>query len=227
MSDSTDKRYSDEDASEEAPAAEAASEEVPQSPGEASFGEGEALPEDPEALKGRVRELESKVSELEETASSYWDQALRAKAEGENARRRAEKDVEQARKYALEGFLKELLPVKDSLEMALQVEVSGGESAEKLHKGVEMTMGMLDEVLQKQGVEEINPLEEVFDPNYHQAMTTVETEGEPNRVVSVMQKGFLLNGRLVRPALVEVSVRPGEGGGNGSGTGDGPNEDES
>ncbi len=227
MSDSTDKRYADENAPEEAPAAEAASEEAPQGAGEASPDEGEALPEDPEALKERVRELESKVSELEETVSSYWDQALRAKAEGENARRRAEKDVEQARKYALEGFLKELLPVKDSLEMALQVEVSGGESAEKLHKGVEMTMGMLDEVLQKQGVEEVNPLEEAFDPNYHQAMTTVETEGEPNRVVSVMQKGFLLNGRLVRPALVEVSVRPGEGGGHGSGAEAGPSEDES
>lgn len=220
MSDSTDKRYSDENAADEAPAAEAASEEAQREP-------TEALPEDPEALKERVRDLESKVNELEETVSSYWDQALRAKAEGENARRRAEKDVEQARKYALEGFLKELLPVKDSLEMALQVEISGEEGAQKLHKGVEMTMGMLDEVLQKQGVEEINPFEEVFDPNYHQAMTTVETEGEPNRVVSVMQKGYLLNGRLVRPALVEVSVRPGEGGGNSPGASEEPPQDES
>ena len=168
----------------------------------------EPLPDEPEALKERVRDLEGKVAQLEGSVTTYYDQALRAKAEGENARRRAEKDVEQARKFALESFLQELLPVKDSLEMALQVEVDGAESAEKLHKGVEMTLGMLDELQKKHGVEEINPVEERFDPNYHQAMTTVETEGEPNQVVSVMQKGYLLNGRLIRPAMVEVSVRP-------------------
>ncbi|MFA9461672.1 nucleotide exchange factor GrpE [Thiohalorhabdus methylotrophus] len=164
--------------------------------------------DDPETLKARVQELEGKVEELESTASDYWDQVLRARAEGENARRRAEKDAEQARKFALEGFLKELIPVKDSLEMALQVEVEGADSAQKLHKGVSMTLDMFNEVLSKHGIEEVNPVEESFDPNYHQAMSTVETEGDPNQVVSVMQKGYLLNGRLVRPAMVEVSVRP-------------------
>jgi len=168
----------------------------------------EVLPDDPEALKARVRELEGKLEELEATASDYRDQVLRARAEGENARRRAEKDAEQSRKFALEGFLKELIPVKDSLEMALQVEVEGTDSAQKLHKGVSMTLDMLEEVLGKHGVEPVNPVEGAFDPNYHQAMSTVETEGEPNQVVSVMQKGYLLNGRLVRPAMVEVSVRP-------------------
>lgn len=230
MSDPTDKRHQEQADPGETSGGVASGQEAPDEAGAAEGDSSrqeapareEPLPEDTETLKERVRELESKVDELEEAVSSYWDQALRAKAEGENARRRAEKDVEQARKYALEGFLKELLPVKDSLEMALQVEVSGGESAEKLHKGVEMTAGMLEEVLQKQGVEEVNPLEEVFDPNYHQAMTTVETEGEPNRVVSVMQKGYLLNGRLVRPALVEVSVRAGEG--QGSARTDGSSE---
>lgn len=171
--------------------------------------EVEGLPDDLETLRDKARELAAKVEELEGSVTSYQEQALRAKAEGENARRRAEKDAENARKYALEGFLKEFLPVKDSLEMALRVEVEeGAESAEKLHKGVEMTLNMLNELLQKYGVTEVEPYEEKFDPNYHQAMTTVETEGEPNRVTAVMQKGYLLNERLVRPAMVEVSVRP-------------------
>lgn len=179
-----------------------------QAQAEAEAGaEGETLPDDPEELQARVRELEAKTAELEGAVEEYKDQAMRAKADGENARRRAEKDAEQARKYALEGFLKELLPVKDSLEMALQVEVEGAESAQKLHKGVEMTLNMLAELLHKHGVSEVNPVEERFDPNYHQAMGTVATEGEPNQVVSVMQKGYLLNDRLVRPAMVEVSVR--------------------
>ncbi|KPV41655.1 hypothetical protein AN478_00800 [Thiohalorhabdus denitrificans] len=170
-------------------------------PQEAESSASEPLPDDPETLKGRIQELEA-------TVTDYWNQVLRERAEGENARRRAEKDAEQSRKFALEGFLKELIPVKDSLEMALQVEVEGADSAQKLHKGVSMTLDMLNEVLAKHGVEEVHPVEEPFDPNYHQAMTTVETEGDPNQVVSVMQKGYLLNGRLVRPAMVEVSVRP-------------------
>ena len=97
--------------------------------------------------------------------------------------------------------------------MALRVQVEeGAESAQKLHKGIEMTLNMLDELLGKYGVTEVNPLEERFDPNYHQAMSTVESEGEPNRVISVMQKGYMLNERLVRPAMVEGSVKPGSSG---------------
>ena len=195
----------EENLAEQEPASEEGAEAAqPDTGGETE----EALPDDPETLQARVRELEGKVAELQESVTTYHEQALRAKADGENMQRRAEKDVEQARKYALEGFLKEILPVKDSLEMALRVEVEeGAESAQKLHKGVEMTLNMLDEALTKHGVTEIHPYEERFDPNYHQAMTTVETEGEPNMVVSVMQKGYLLNDRLVRPAMVEVSTR--------------------
>jgi molecular chaperone GrpE len=173
------------------------------------------LPDDAGALRDKARELAARVEELEASANTYYDQALRAKAEGENARRRAEKDAENARKYAIEGFLKEFLPVKDSLEMALRVQVEeGAESAQKLHKGIEMTLNMLDELLGKYGVTEVNPVEEKFDPNYHQAMSTVESEGEPNRVISVMQKGYMLNDRLVRPAMVEVSVSPDQSGGS-------------
>ncbi|MEF8792243.1 nucleotide exchange factor GrpE [Thiohalorhabdus sp.] len=171
--------------------------------------EVENLPHDLDTLRSKALEMAGKVEELEASVTSYQEQALRAKAEGENARRRAEKDAENTRKYALEGFLKEFLPVKDSLEMALRVEVEeGAESAQKLHKGVEMTLNMLNELMQKYGVTEIDPYEEKFDPNFHQAMTTVETGGEPNRVTAVMQKGYLLNERLVRPAMVEVSVSP-------------------
>jgi molecular chaperone GrpE len=188
----------------EAPEPEAASEAG------AVQQEVDELPDELATLRDKARELAGRVEELESSVNTYYDQALRAKAEGENARRRAEKDAENARKYAIEGFLKEFLPVKDSLEMALRVEVEeGAESAQKLHKGVEMTLNMLDELLGKYGVSEVNPVEEKFDPNYHQAMSTVESEGEPNRVVSVMQKGYLLHDRLVRPAMVEVSVSPG------------------
>jgi|GEM_PF-640656 len=192
----------------EAPAAEGSAPEAG-----AATQEIDSLPDDLGTLRDKARELAAKVDELETSVSTYYDQALRAKAEGENARRRAEKDAENARKYAIEGFLKEFLPVKDSLEMALRVQVEeGAESAQKLHKGIEMTLNMLDELLGKYGVTEVNPVEEKFDPNYHQAMSTVESEGDPNRVISVMQKGYMLNERLVRPAMVEVSVKPGSSG---------------
>lgn len=185
--------------------AEASSEEEVQ--------EAEAAEQAAEEIEGDLESLQARVQELEQQLNDYHEQLLRTRAEVDNTRRRGEQDVEKAKKYGQEGLLKELLPVKDSLEMALQVQVSGAESAEKLHKGVEMTLNMLQEALNKQGIQEINPLEEKFDPNYHQAMSTVESEGEPNRVVSVMQKGYMLNDRLVRPAMVEVSVEPsGEGG---------------
>ncbi len=172
--------------------------------------------EDPEPLKARVQELETKVRE-------YWDQVLRARAETDNTRRRAEKEIEQTRKFALEGLLEELLPVKDSLEMALQAEAGDDKASEQLRQGVRMTLDMFTEVLKKRGVEEINPGDEKFDPNYHQAMTTVQTEGEPNRVASVMQKGYILNGRLVRPAMVAVSARSDESSQDSESTG-GPDD---
>ena len=171
--------------------------------------EVEAAEQAAEEIEGDLESLQARVQELEQQLHDYHEQLLRTRAEVDNTRRRGEQDVEKAKKYGQESLLKELLPVKDSLEMALQVQVSGAESAEKLHKGVEMTLNMLQEALNKQGIQEINPQEEKFDPNYHQAMSTVESEGEPNRVVSVMQKGYLLNDRLVRPAMVEVSVSPG------------------
>lgn len=155
--------------------------------------------EDPEAdvLAGRVEELEQELAETR-------DQALRAAAETQNVRRRAEQDVDKARKFALEKFVKELLPVVDSLEKALEAMQEGASDAHR--EGVSMTLKMQLDVLGKFGVEVLAPEGEPFDPQYHEAMAMVPNpELEPNTVMEVMQKGYLLNGRLVRPAMVVVS----------------------
>lgn len=148
--------------------------------------------------------LAAKVEELEQALGEARDQALRAAAEAQNVRRRAEQDVEKARKFALEKFIKELLPVVDSLEKALD---AMGEDASEAHReGVSMTLKLQLDTLAKFGVETVEPQGEPFDPQYHEAMAMVPNpEAEPNTVMDVMQKGYLLNGRLVRPAMVVVS----------------------
>lgn len=160
--------------------------------------EGEFLA-DPEADV-----LAAKVEELEQALDEAKDQSLRAAAEAQNVRRRAELDVEKARKFALEKFVKELLPVVDSLEKALD---AMGEDASEVHReGVSMTLKLQLDTLAKFGVEAVEPQGEPFDPQYHEAMAMVPNpELEPNTVMDVMQKGYLLNGRLVRPAMVVVS----------------------
>lgn len=165
---------------------------------EASEADAEAL-ENPEADALAVR-----VEELEQALTESKDQAARAAAEAQNVRRRAEQDVEKARKFALEKFVKELLPVIDSLEKASE---SMQEGASEVHReGVSMTLKLQLDVLNKFGVEAVDPQGEPFDPQVHEAMTMVpNSEVEPNTVIEVMQKGYLLNGRLVRPAMVVVS----------------------
>lgn len=160
---------------------------------------GADTPADPEA-----EILAAKVDELEQALSEAKDQALRTAAEAQNVRRRAEQDVEKARKFALEKFVKELLPVVDSLEKALE---SMGEDASEAHReGVSMTLKLQLDTLAKFGVESVEPQGEPFDPQYHEAMAMVPNPDlEPNTVMDVMQKGYLLNGRLVRPAMVVVS----------------------
>ncbi|ATJ81152.1 nucleotide exchange factor GrpE [Halomonas beimenensis] len=148
--------------------------------------------------------LAAKVEELEQALAEAKDQSLRAAAEAQNVRRRAEQEAEKARKFALEKFVKELLPVIDSLEKAL--EAMGDDASEAHREGVAMTLKMQLDVLGKFGVEVIDPQGEPFDPQYHEAMAMVPNpELEPNSVMDVMQKGYLLNGRLVRPAMVVVS----------------------
>lgn len=146
--------------------------------------------------------LEAMLRQAELNAQEHHDAWLRAKADAENARRRAVEEIDKARKYALDKFAADLLPVKDSLEAALAT----GEqtSIDTLKSGVELTLKQLVSVFEKNSVIEINPLGDKFDPNFHQAISMVEGDGEANTVATVLQKGYALNDRVVRPALVVV-----------------------
>lgn len=138
--------------------------------------------------------------------STLKDQALRAAAEAQNARRRAEQDVEKAHKFGLEKFANEMLPIVDSLERALDACNPEDEATKALRDGVEMTYNMFVSGLAKFNVEIVNPQGEVFDPQMHQAMSMIDVpDAAANTVVAVMQKGFSLNGRLIRPAMVVVA----------------------
>lgn len=152
------------------------------------------------------QELEKKLETAEQKAAENLDQLLRTKAEMENLRRRTQRDLENAHKFALEKFVQELLSVKDSLELGLDAASREGADLDKLREGTELTANMLNSVFEKFNVKEINPLNEKFDAELHQAMSMQETdEVEPNTVITVMQKGYTLNDRLVRPAMVVVS----------------------
>jgi molecular chaperone GrpE len=145
---------------------------------------------------------ETKIAELEAALEEVKAQVLYVKAEGENIRRRANDDIDKARKFALEKFSGELLAVKDSLDAALAVDSSDVDSYKN---GVELTAKQLLSVFEKFNIAEINPANEKFDPNKHQAISAVESELEANTVVSVLQKGYTLNERVLRPALVMVA----------------------
>ena len=152
---------------------------------------------------------ESLVQELEDAQqkiSDFQDRMLRMQAEMENLRKRTERDLSNAHKYGIEKFAGELLQVKDSLELGLR---ATDVDLAKLQEGTELTLKMLTTVLKKFSIEEIDPLGEVFDPNLHEAMTLQEsTEYSPNMVINVMQKGYTLNDRLLRPAMVIVAKSP-------------------
>ena len=145
---------------------------------------------------------EETILALEAQIKEFQDQFLRAKAEVENARRRSMEDVAKAHKFAIEGFAENLLPVLDSLNAALTD--SGADSA-KMKEGIELTLKQLVSALEKGRVLEINPLGEKFDPHRHQAIAMVPHEQEANTVVTVLQKGYLIAERVLRPALVTVS----------------------
>jgi molecular chaperone GrpE len=147
--------------------------------------------------------LEAQLEQAQAKASENWDAYLRAKAEMDNLRRRNTKDLENAHKYGIEKFVTELLPVLDSMALGLAVEDA---SAESLREGMELTMNILQKMMEKLNIEEIDPLNEKFDPEKHQAMTMQpNADVEPNTVIAVMQKGYSLNERLIRPAMVIVS----------------------
>jgi molecular chaperone GrpE len=140
-------------------------------------------------------------------ADENWDRYLRAAAELENVRKRAARDVENAHKFALERFASDLLAVCDSLEMA--IETGDEASVESLREGSEATLKLLGSILQRFGVEEVDPVGEPFDPQFHEAMTMQPSaDAEPGSVLNVFQKGYALNGRLLRPARVVVAAEP-------------------
>lgn len=152
------------------------------------------------------------LAEARARAEENWEALLRARAEMDNLRKRNARDLEQARKFALERFVKDLLPVLDSLEQGLEAAREQGGS-EKLVEGTELTLKMFAKVLSEHGVEEVNPQGEKFDPDVHEAMTMQPSrEHEPETVMMVLQKGYVLNGRLVRPARVVVASAPPDGG---------------
>ena len=150
--------------------------------------------------------VEMQLAKALATIKDYWDQMMRLRAEIENNRKRAERDIENAHKYALKNFVEGLLPVIDSMEMGQIAAAADNATLESIREGTALTMNMLVQVLEKNGLEQIDPMGEVFDPERHQAISMVDAKGvESNTVVEVMQKGFLLNERLVRPAMVVVA----------------------
>lgn len=149
---------------------------------------------------------EDELAQLQQELADTRDAALRAAADAQNVKRRAEQDVEKARKFALERFVGELLPVVDNLERALEAASGDEEVVKPIAEGVQLTLKSFLDVMEKQNIVQVDPQGEPFDPNLHQAMSMVENKDvEPNTVIAVMQKGYTLNGRLVRPAMVMVS----------------------
>ena len=146
--------------------------------------------------------LEDQLKKAELAAAEHHDAWLRAKAEADNIRKRAQVEITNAHKFALEGFAAELLAVKDSLEAAL---VAENPSVESMKSGIELTLKQLVAVFERFNLSEINPAGQKFDPHRHQAISTVESADEPNTVVQVLQKGYLLHERVIRPALVTVA----------------------
>ena len=148
--------------------------------------------------------LQAALAQSTEKAEENWQQFLRAKAETENARKRAQLDIENAHKYSIERLARELLAVIDSLEQGLQVKVEG-EAAQSLHQGMELTLKLLLGSLDKFGIKPVSPEGQVFNPSLHEALSTAPSDGEANRVLTVIQKGYSLQERVLRPARVIVS----------------------
>ncbi len=192
---------------EELDAEQSRAEAGPEQSGEAGLEQGEAGDDGPEGSVVEEPPLSAEEAEqLREEVAAARDTVLRAQAEMQNTKRRAEQDVEKARKFALDGFVRELLPVVDNLERALESARGDETAAKPIAEGVELTLKSFLDALQKFHVETVDPEGEPFDPEVHQAMSIVENaEVEPNSVLAVMQKGYTLNGRLVRPAMVVVS----------------------
>lgn len=177
-----------------------------------------AVPDDPVPVNDEEAgeplehaELSALLEDARDKADEHWNQCMHLQADIENLRKRAERDLANAHKFALERFSQELLPVRDSLEMGLSAFAEDNAQQDKLSEGVELTLQMLTSALEKFGITEVDPLGEPFNPEFHQAISMQERDDvAPNIVVTVVQKGYLLHDRLIRPAMVIVSKAPGE-----------------
>ncbi|HEX4479460.1 MAG TPA: nucleotide exchange factor GrpE [Rudaea sp.] len=158
-------------------------------------------------VESDISSLSDKLAEYENKLGEMRDVLLRERAEIENQRKRLQRDVEQARRFANERLLGDLLPVYDNLERGLMAEKADSAA---LREGMDLTLKALLKVGETNGLKQIDPLDQPFNPEVHQAMTMVESPGKPpNTVIAVMQKGYVLNDRLLRPALVAISKAPG------------------
>ena len=165
--------------------------------GQSDGGDADALP---------APDMQMELDEAREEAAAHLDEFLRAKAELDNLRKRAARDLENAHKFGLERFMNELLPVKDSIELGLDAADDAVVDAVKLREGLELTLKLFETASEKFGLEEVDPKGQSFDPEYQQAMSMQEVAGvESGTVVTVVQKGYVLNGRLLRPAMVIVA----------------------
>lgn len=171
-------------------------------PTENQNAEPEDLAPETEPAAESSPSIEQALKQAELLAQEHHDAWLRAKAEADNIRKRAQLDIANAHKFAIENFATELLAVKDSLEAALN---SDAPSMENLKSGVELTLKQLSSAFEKSRIDEINPAGEKFDPHKHQAISMIESDAESNTVVAVLQKGYQLHDRVIRPALVTVS----------------------
>lgn len=156
-----------------------------------------------------VEELKQELEETKQKAHEAWDKAVRTQAEMENLKRRTQKDLEDTHKFALTNFGKELLPVFDSVVLGLQAATGDSEEVQKFREGSELTIKQFEALFAKFNIVAVDPIGQAFNPEHHQAMLMQEVEGaEPNTVVNVFQKGYTLNGRLLRPAMVVVAKAP-------------------
>jgi len=175
---------------------------------EAAANTEESLNCSDEASEGNRCKATENVQDLLSEIESLRDKVLRAEAEMQNVRRRADRDVENAHKFGLERLVQQILPVVDSLEKALEAKTN---QEDPVIQGVELTFKLLQDLMSKESINVIDPLGEPFDPNLHEAMSMIENrELEPNSVFAVVQKGYTLNERLVRPAMVMVTKAPNE-----------------
>ena len=156
-----------------------------------------------------IVQLQQELEQANQKAQENWDKALRIQAEMENLKRRTQKDLDDTRKYAVERFAKELISVIDSLELGLQAIAGDSPEVQKFREGSELTLKQFEAAFAKANIETVNPLGQPFNPEHHQAMAMQPSaELAPNSVLTVFQKGYLLNGRLLRPAMVVVAKAP-------------------